>query len=70
MKSAKQIVYRFNGDANSEEVDLDSFGEMEVPAQGGVIERKGKRWKVVAVNVETGAKAELPVLRVFLSDQL
>ena len=70
MKSAKQIVYRYNGDPSSEEVVVDSLGEMAVPSQGGVIERKGKRWKVLAVNVETGAKGQLPVHRVFLSDQL
>lgn len=70
MNLAKQVVYRYNGDPNSDEVVVDSFGEMGVPDWGAIIERKGKQWKVVKVDVETGAKGALPVYRVFLSDQL
>ena len=52
MKPAKQIVFRYNGDPSTEEIDLDMDGDKSVPEQGSFIERKGERWKVVQVNVE------------------
>ncbi len=68
-KNAKQFVYRYNGVEASQEVELDRDGEIRVPMQGDIITRKGKEWKVVAVIVEQTPPA-IPVVRVFLTDQL
>lgn len=70
--SAKQIVFRYNGEPASDEVEVDLGGDIRIPQKGDVIERKGKRWKVVQVNTETSlnAKGPIPVVRVFLTDQL
>ena len=71
MKPAKQIVFRYNGDPATEEIDLDMDGEKSVPEKGSVIERKGKRWRVVQVNTETsaGEPFQAPIHRVFLTDK-
>lgn len=71
-KNAKQFVYRYNGVEASEEVEVDRDGEIPVPTQGQIITRKGKGWKVVAVMVEqtVAGPMAIPVVRVFLADQL
>jgi hypothetical protein len=56
MRRAKQIVFRYNGDPTTEESDLDMDGDKSVPEQGSFIDRRGERWKVVEVNVETSAE--------------
>ena len=53
MNSAKQIVYRYNGDPNSQEFGDDLLGQTRVPDLGTTIERNGELWKVVKVDVET-----------------
>jgi len=72
MGSAKQIVFRYNGDPATEEIDLDMDGEKSVPEQGSLIARKGERWKVVQVKVETSVTEpfEVPIHRVFLTNNL
>ena len=72
MKSAKQIVFRYNGDSTTEEIDLDMDGDKSVPEQGSFIERKGERWKVVQVNVETSSSEPFAarIHRVFLTNNL
>jgi hypothetical protein len=72
MRVAKQIVYRYNGDQENEETDLDMDGDKSVPKQDTFIERKGGRWKVVRVDVERNASEpfEVPTYRVFLTDRL
>jgi hypothetical protein len=52
MRVAKQIVFRYNGDPTTEEIDLDMDGDKSVPKQGSFVDREGERWKVVQVNVE------------------
>jgi hypothetical protein len=71
MRVAKQIVYRYNGDPGTEEIDLDMDGDKSVPKQGSVVERKGGRWKVTQVNVERNAAEpfEVPIHRVFLTNE-
>jgi hypothetical protein len=68
MKSAKQIIFRYNDDPTTDEIDLDMDGDKSIPEQGVRIERKGQRWKVQPVNVETNTTEpfEVPVHRVFL----
>jgi len=72
VKPAKQIVFRYNGDPTTEEIDLDMDGDKSVPEQGSFIERKGERWKVVQVNVETsvGEPFQAPIHRVSLTNQI
>jgi hypothetical protein len=72
MRSAKQIVFRYNGDPTTEEIDLDMDGDKSVPEQGSLIDRRGERWKVVQVNVERSVTEpfEVPIHRVFLTNKL
>jgi hypothetical protein len=72
MRSAKQIVFRYNGDPTTEEIDLDMDGDKSVPKQGSLIDRRGERWKVVQVNVERSVTEpfEVPIHRVFLTNKL
>jgi hypothetical protein len=72
MRGAKQIVFRYNGDPTTEEIDLDMDGDKSAPEQGSFVERKGQRWKVAQVNVETNVAEpfEVPIHRIFLTNQL
>jgi hypothetical protein len=72
MRTAKQIIFRYNGDPVTEEIDLDMDGDKTVPKQGSFVDRKGKRWKVVQVNVERSATEPfvVPTFRVFLTNEL
>jgi hypothetical protein len=72
MRVAKQIVFRYNGDPTTEETDLDMDGDKSVPEQGTLIERRGERWKVARVNMETSMTEpfEVPIYRVFLTNEL
>jgi hypothetical protein len=71
MRVAKQIVFRYNGDPATEEIDLDMDGDKTVPKQGSWVERKGGRWKVAQVNVERNVAEpfEVPIHRVFLTNE-
>jgi hypothetical protein len=68
VSSARHFVYRYNGDADADEVEFDGNGEMPIPKQNSVIVRKGLRWRVTAVQVEATetASAAEPIFRVFL----
>jgi hypothetical protein len=71
-KDSKQIVYRFNGHPESDEVEHDLDGEVLVPERDQMVVRNGKNWKVVQVNKETtvaGPRA-IPIVLIFLTDKL
>jgi len=72
MRAAKQIVFRYNGDPTTEETDLDMDGDKSVPEQGSFIDRRGERWKVAQVSMETSAEEHfaVPIYRVFLTNEL
>jgi hypothetical protein len=72
MRRAKQIVSRYNDDPTTEESDLDMDGDKSVPEPGSFIDRRGERWKVVEVNVETSAEEPfaVPIYRVLLTNEL
>ena len=72
MRSAKQIVFQYNGDPTTEESDLDMDGDKSVPEQGSFIDRRGERWKVVQVNMERSAEEPfaVPIYRVSLTNKL
>ena len=69
-KHAKQVVYRYNGVASSDEVEQDFEGELRIPGKGEFMNRKGIPWKVMHVTTEQSMSANgpIPVLRIFLSD--
>lgn len=70
MRLAKQIIFRYNDDPTTEEIDLDMDGDKSAPKEGSLIERKGERWRVVEVKVETDPAEpfEVPVYKVFLTN--
>ncbi|MGD0799556.1 MAG: hypothetical protein ABR910_17720 [Acidobacteriaceae bacterium] len=68
--AVKQVVYRYNGVAASDEVEIDHYGEMLTPNDGQLITRKGKLWKVISVMTQTSGDGSVPVERVFLMDKL
>ncbi len=70
-KNAKQFLYRYNGVEAPEEV-VDGDGEIAVPKQGEIINRKGKKWKVVQVITQqtVAGNRAIPVVRIFLTDKL
>ena len=67
-RGAKQIVYRYNDDENSEEFEVDLDGEVLLPQTGEFMIRKVKQWKAVHRIVESSAGV-IPIIRIFLSDQ-
>lgn len=71
MPSAKKIVYRYNGDATTDEEQVDMKGELPTPQKGEVIMRKGVAWKVVDVHVEltVNIRRAVPIYRVYLTNQ-
>jgi hypothetical protein len=72
MRSAKQFVFRYNGDPTTEESDLDMDGDKSVPEPGSIIDRRGERWKVVQVNMERSAEEPfaVPIYRALLTSEL
>jgi hypothetical protein len=72
MRSAKQIVFQYNADPTTEESDLDMDGDKSVPEPGSFIDRRGERWKVAQVSMETSAEEPfaVPIYRVFLTNKL
>jgi hypothetical protein len=69
-KNVKQLVYRYNGVESSDEVEVDHDGEVPTPNQGDILFRKGTRWKAVHVITQVSSDGSVPVVRVFLTDQL
>jgi hypothetical protein len=69
MAGSRQFVYRYEGDPKSEETEQDLLGLIPVPEKDDVIERNGKKWKVVAVNTEQllSNPPAIPVHRIFLT---
>jgi hypothetical protein len=72
MRAAKQIVFRYNGDPTTEESDLDMDGDKSVPEPGSFIDRRGERWKVAQVSMETSMAEPfaVPIYRVFLTNKV
>jgi hypothetical protein len=68
VSSARHFVYRYNGNADADEVEFDRDGKMPIPKQNSLILRKGLRWRVTSVQVEATetASVAVPIFRVFL----
>lgn len=69
-KNAKQVVYRYNGVESSDEHETDFDGKIPTPATGNIVYRKGKAWKAVHVNTQVSSDGSMPVVQIFLSDQM
>jgi hypothetical protein len=65
----RQFVFRYNGEASSEETEQDLDDSMSVPETGSVYPRKGKLWCVAAVQTTASINAggSIPIVRVFLT---
>jgi hypothetical protein len=61
MGAAKQIVFRYNADPTTEESDLDMDGDKSVPEPGSFVDRRGERWKVAQVSMQTSAEEPFAV---------
>ena len=72
MRVAKQIVFQYNGDPATEESDLDMDGDKSVPEPGSFIDRRGERWKVAQVSMETSMAEPftVPIYRVSLTNKV
>ena len=68
-KKAKTIVYRYNGDAKSDEEEFDLSGAFAVPERHALFIRHGKLWKTVRVTRDIVSSGENPIVRVFLAQQ-
>lgn len=68
---ARQIVFRYNGDANTEDVEQDFDNSMLIPEQGSAYQRKGKSWFVAGVQTTTSldARGPIPIIRIFLNEK-
>lgn len=66
---ARQIIFRYNGDASTEDVEQDFDNSFVVPEKGSTYQRKGKSWSVVEIQTTTSldAKGPIPIIRIFLS---
>jgi stress response protein SCP2 len=69
-KDGRQFVYQYNGNEKSQEVEEDPTGRMETPIVGSIVKRHGKEWKVVHVIAPVSSRGTVPLVRVFLSDNL
>ena len=69
MSTVAGIVFQYDGDSSTEETvhDLDALDSKLKP--GAIIERKGRLWKVVQVEVDRSADEpdQTPLWRVQLS---
>jgi hypothetical protein len=70
MSIPTEIVYRYNGDPASEEMELHASLGVTLPHAHSVIVRKGKAWQVSKVEMVpcVSELTRIPVYRIFLTD--
>ena len=68
-RDTKQIIFRFNGDETSEEIEIDFDGDIVLPQPGELMIRKGKTWKAVQRVIERSGAGAMPIIRLFLTDK-
>jgi hypothetical protein len=66
MGQAKRLIYRYDGDPNTQEVVEDHYDEIPVPHRGDLILRKGKKWCVATVMIERTNSAMPEIIWIFL----
>jgi|HubBroStandDraft_4_1064222.scaffolds.fasta_scaffold1992326_1 hypothetical protein len=68
MSKSRQIVYRYEGKPEDDDVILDIRGKQVIPEKGSVIHRKAKAWRVVMVAQFSASKdSPIPVITVLLT---
>ena len=69
--SAKQVVFRYNGNPTSDELELDLDDEMVVPERNDLITLKSEQWKVIHVTKEETitVPTAIPIVRIYLTNQ-
>jgi hypothetical protein len=67
----KQVVFRYNGDEENADVDVDILGDLPDFQVGELVVRKGKSWKVVQVLIKhsTVSSGNVPVHVVSVTDK-
>lgn len=68
-RDTKQIVYRYNGDDTSEEIEIDFDGDIVLPQPGEIMIRRDKAWKAVRREIESTGAGSMPIIRLFLTDK-
>jgi hypothetical protein len=66
----KQVVFRYNGNDENADVEVDILGDLPDYQVGEIVARKGKSWKVVQVLVEhsTVSAGNVPIHIVCVSE--
>jgi hypothetical protein len=69
-RKPKQLIYRFNGNRETEEVKVDATGQIAVPRKNSIFQRNGKTYKVSTIIQQESVSDPrmLPVWRIFLVD--
>jgi hypothetical protein len=70
MSIPAEIVFRYNGDPNSDEMELHTNPELALPPAESVIGRNGRSWKVSKVEVipPTSEMTRIPLYRVCVTE--
>jgi hypothetical protein len=70
MSIPTEIVYRYNGDPASDEMEVHASLGVVLPHTHSVIERKGKAWEVSKVEVVpcVNEMTRIPVYRICLTE--
>lgn len=68
---ARQIIYIFNGDPRTQEIETDSDDSIKIPASGAFFSHNGKSWLVARVeNCQMlGVPVSIRTVRIFLVDK-
>jgi len=67
----KEVIYRYDGNPDNEEILIDIAGTIPIPAAEDVIMRRGRTWKVAYADVERAANdGHVPVVSVFLVENI
>lgn len=66
----RRFAYQYNENERSQEIEEDPTGRMEAPTVGSIVNRHGREWKVVRVIAPVSSRGTVPVVRVFLSDNV
>jgi len=68
---AKEVMFIYNGNEGTADVEFDAQGNYPVPPAGSILRRIGKQWKVTRTTFQTEAAEPRtnPVLKINLTDQ-
>jgi hypothetical protein len=67
VRERKQLLYIYDGDQTKlDDVEVDMDGELQIPEQHNVIERKDKKWEVIQITKTTATDGRLPVYQIYL----